>query len=62
MSGFVLVFFTFVYGNMFIILFALTTFNSFILNTEFLPKVMKTNIFFLFKIINTCMLTLEFLK
>lgn len=62
MSGFVF-FFTFVYGNMFIILFALTTFNSFILNTEFLPKVMKTQIFFfLFKIINTCMLTLEFLK
>lgn len=46
MSGFVFCFFTFVYGNMFIILFALTTFNSFILNTEFLPKVMKTNIFF----------------
>lgn len=62
MSGFVF-FFTFVYGNMFIILFALTAFNSFILNTEFLPKVMKTQIFFfLFKIINTCMLTLEFLK
>lgn len=47
MSGFVFwVFFTFVYGNMFIILFELTTFNSFILNTEFLPKVMKTQIFF----------------
>lgn len=45
MSGFVGFFFTFVYGNMFI-LFALTTFNSFILNTEFLPKVMKTQIFF----------------